>query len=104
MTTTCGTGNAIKRMRCNLGWSQRDFAIALTDAGVPADASRVSRIESGQADPRFSHLLIICKVLGCTPNDLADITTEAEGARVYISTVLQKAIDDLAKVQEEIAA
>lgn len=66
-------GNFLKARRSHLGMSQRAFALALTEVGVPADASRISRIESGQADPRFSDILVMCEVLECTPNDVAGI-------------------------------
>lgn len=98
-------GNFLKARRNDLGMSQRAFAQALTEAGVPADASRVSRIESGQADPRFSDMLILCRVLECTPNDVAGVldATPADISR-HITDATERAIQALAELKGMVAA
>lgn len=61
----------MKTRRLERNLSQTALAEALTEAGLPMDAPRISRIESGQVIPRFPAMLVICDVLDFTPNDIS---------------------------------
>ena len=100
-----GPGGQVKVWRKRQGLTQRQFAAALTAAGMPVDASRVSRVESGEADLRFSEALIVCGVLGCTPNDLAGLAGEAERATARrVAEEIDFAIQQLHQIKEGMAA
>lgn len=100
-----GPGKRIQSRRIALGWSQKEFLAALNDAGFKGDASRVSRIEAGQVDLRFSDVLLFCRVLGCTPNDLAGVTSDVErDAKECAAEEIQRTIEQLETLRERIVA
>lgn len=100
-----GPASRIQQRRIALGWSQKAFLAALNDAGFNGDASRVSRIEAGQVDLRFSDVLLFCRVLGCTPNDLAGIVSDAErDAKACAAEEIRRTIEQLETLRERIAA
>lgn len=57
-------GQAVHEQRTLKGWSQREFAERLTDAGIAVDASAVSRIENGTRALRLVEAVVIADVLG----------------------------------------
>lgn len=96
MTTTCKLGQFVKSRRKELGWSQAEFAEALTKAGFPADGPRISRIENGRGNPKFTDLLIICRVLKCTPNDASGVHgAPLADVSQHIADATEKAIQAL---------
>lgn len=56
-------GESIATLRAMRGMTQRDLASALTEAGMPVDASAVSRIEKGMRSVRLAEAVIIAGVL-----------------------------------------
>lgn len=56
-------GTQVTHLRKSLGMTQRDFAAALTQAGMPVDASAVSRIEKGTRALRLSEAVTLASVL-----------------------------------------
>lgn len=56
-------GEQIAAMRTMRELTQRDLASALTEAGMPVDASAVSRIEKGTRSVRLSEATVIASVL-----------------------------------------
>jgi transcriptional regulator with XRE-family HTH domain len=56
-------GEQIAAMRTMRELTQRDLASALTQAGMPVDASAVSRIEKGTRSVRLSEATVIASVL-----------------------------------------
>lgn len=66
-------GNALKRIRKEMGLSQADFAAVLGIA-----TSSYAEYEINKKDPRPDGFIQICKVLNTTPNILYGFTVEAE--------------------------
>lgn len=56
-------GEQIASLRTMRDMTQRDLAFALTEAGMPVDASAVSRIEKGTRSIRLAEAVIIAGVL-----------------------------------------
>jgi len=97
-------GSVIRSQRKAFGWSQREFARELTATGMPVDSSRVSRLEGGDVDPRFSEVLIICRVLDLTPNDLAGVGSNLARTNETATAVLNAAIQKLTELKEQVRA
>lgn len=65
---------------------------------MPADASAVSRIESGERSVRLVEAFTIARVLGCSMADLCwQFDAAPETARTV--PVLQQAIDELERIK-----
>lgn len=65
-------GEAIARHRVRSGMTQRQFAAKLTSAGMPVDASAVSRIEKGTRSIRLTEAMTIANVLNVDLDFLVD--------------------------------
>lgn len=63
-------GEAVSMFRRMRDLSQREFADRLRDAGMPVDASAVSRIEGGSRSVRISEASIIADTLEIAVTDL----------------------------------
>lgn len=66
------------------------------------DHTRVSRLEGSGVDLRFSDILVLCRVLECTPNDLAGIGPTAERGNDTAAAVLESAIQKLTELKEQV--
>ncbi|MBT2501414.1 helix-turn-helix domain-containing protein [Curtobacterium sp. ISL-83] len=71
-------GRAVLESRQAREISQRAFAELLTEAGMPVDASAVSRIEKGTRSVRLTEALTIAQVLNLDLSDLVQDTQTPE--------------------------
>jgi len=63
-------GTNIKEARRKRGWTQVQLAHAIGHQGGEAASAAISKIESGQRDPRASTLDRVAKALGIKVMDL----------------------------------
>lgn len=89
-------GEQIASMRATRDMTQRSFAAALTDAGMPVDASAVSRIEKGTRSVRLAEAVIIADVLdvdlGFLMRGVLTPEMELKEIRVYTETSRRQAV------------
>lgn len=90
-------GGSIAAMRGMRDLTQRDFAAKLTEAGMPVDASAVSRIEKGTRSVRLAEAVVIASVLdvdlGFLMRGILTPEQELKEARRFIDISRQAAVE-----------
>ena len=84
-------GEMLKTARADLGWSQRRLAEVLQKSGLKIDPSAITRIETGQREPKLTEAVAIANLLGL---DLDTLTyTHSGDFRRGIALVLDNLIE-----------
>lgn len=63
-------GLNIGYLRSHMRWSQRELAERMTEAGVHANCSTISRLELGNRDPRLRELRVLSQIFMLEPTAL----------------------------------
>ncbi|WP_221281123.1 helix-turn-helix domain-containing protein [Prescottella equi] len=72
-------GAMMRHARTELGWSQRRLADALGEAGMKIDPSAITRIETGQREPRLNEAIVIADLLNLKLTELSWSSTAVFG-------------------------
>lgn len=71
------TGERIREIRCKKNQRQDQVLESLRKIGAPISKTSYSAWENGYKPPTLRHILALCRVFGCSPDEL--IVSEAEG-------------------------
>lgn len=101
IATSRAFGQQVKEARKAQGLSSARFQERLAEHGVRFDTSAVTRLESGEREPRLTEALAIADVLSI---NLTDLTTPTPAANHYASDIRRLADNSRKAVLELLRA